>query len=133
MTSTPAALTPADAALIARWLHGRSPQTQRSYRADALAALAHAGTDLAGLCLDDWQASTDHLQARGLSAASIARRCAAIRSLLRFGVETGALPADVGRALRALVLLLYSGALRIGEAVGLRWKEISSGVTAGAS
>ena len=155
MTTPPAPLTPADAALIARWLHGRSPQTQRSYRADALAALAHAGTDLAGLTLDHLQAYTDHLAARGLSTASIARRCAAIRSLLRFGAETAALPADGGRALRApavksrlaarildeesvrrllaaadsprdraLVQLLYSGALRIGEAVELRWKDL---------
>ena len=107
--STPAPalapFTPADEALISRWLFGRSRHTQQAYRADVAVVLAIAGKPLAELTLDDLQAVSTRLQhpqagTRDLAPATVARRLTGIKSLLKFAHETGALQQDVGRALR---------------------------------
>ncbi len=90
----------ADQALIDRWLHGRSAHTRRAYAGDVAAVLAIAGKPLAELQLADLQAVADRLLADGLARTTVARRLAAVKSLLKFAHQTGELAGDVGRALR---------------------------------
>jgi integrase/recombinase XerD len=91
-----------DAQLLALWLFGRSPHTQRAYRREAARFLAHAGKPLHGVTLGDVQAFATALaaEAAALTPASQARALAAVKSLLAFGHRLGYLPFDVGGAVR---------------------------------
>jgi integrase/recombinase XerD len=91
-----------DAQLLALWLFGRSPHTQRAYRREAARFLAHAGRPLRGVTLGDVQAFATALAAEelALTPASQARALAAVKSLLAFGHRLGYLPFDVGGAVR---------------------------------
>ncbi len=113
-----------DAELIGLWLHGRSPHTQRAYRADVRRFLCFAGKGLHQATLADLQAFADALArevaapAEGtlvgppsvsdpetaprppLCAASRARILSSVKSVLAFGHRLGLLPVDVGAALR---------------------------------
>jgi integrase/recombinase XerD len=103
----------ADARLIALWLHGRSPHTQRAYRTDALRFLVWVGLPLAAVTLGDVQAFADHVRLAPiwsqdesdtdpdtLAPASQARILSSVKSLLAFGHRIGILPVDVGAPLR---------------------------------
>jgi integrase/recombinase XerD len=94
-----------DAQLLALWLFGRSPHTQRAYRREATRFLAHptlAGKPLGQVTLGDVQAFATALgdPAAPLGLPSQARALAAIKSLLAFGHRLGYLSFDVGGALR---------------------------------
>src|SRR5579872_366866 len=90
--------TCSDDQLLEIWLHGRSPHTQRAYRADVERFRVRAGKPLPLVTLADLQSFADFLGS--LSPASRGRTLSAIKSLLSFGHRIGYLPFDVGRALR---------------------------------
>jgi integrase/recombinase XerD len=97
------------AQLVALWLHGKTPLTQRAYEYDVrclIAFLNHQSPeqvrlsdgDLRRVTLNDVQAFDDFLLEKGLSDTSRARRLAAIKSLLSFGQKIGYLDFNVGSA-----------------------------------
>ena len=141
--------------LIALWLHGRSPHTQRAYRADVYRFRAQVSKPLGRVTLDDLQAFADSLV--GLQPSSRYRCLSSVKSLLAFGHRIGYLPFDVGRVLRlpavrnnlaerilpeadlhrvvslepeernrVLLLLLYASGVRRGELAGLRWCNLQA-------
>jgi integrase/recombinase XerD len=144
-----------DDQLIAIWLHGRSPHTQRAYAADVARLRSRAAKPLPAVTLPDLQDYADSLA--GLSPASRYRALSAVKSLLAFGHRLGYLPFDVGRALRlpavrgrlaerilpeagihrmlsmepgernrAILMLLYASGVRVGELCGLCWRDVQS-------
>src|SRR5215510_531187 len=144
-----------DAQVIALWIHGRSPHTQRAYRANAERFLALTGKPIAHISLSDIQAFADALI--GLAQSSRAQALAAIKSLLAFAHKIGYIPVNVGAALqlpktkntlaerilqesevhsmialepsqrnRLILKTLYFGAFRVSELCGLRWRDLRS-------
>ncbi len=142
-----------DEQLIALWLHGRSPHTQRAYRADVQRFLLYRGHSLPAVTLGDLQDFADSLA--DLKPASRGRILAAVKSLLAFGHRLGYLPFDVGRALklpprreglaarileetdvhtmlaretsprnRVLLRLLYASGVRVSELCSLTWRDV---------
>lgn len=87
-----------DDQLLQIWLHGRSPHTQRAYRADVERFRSAASKPLQLITLLDLQQFADSLHE--LAPASRYRTLSAVKSLLAFGHRTGYLQFDVGRALR---------------------------------
>jgi integrase/recombinase XerD len=142
-----------DQELIEVWLHGRSPHTQRAYRADIERFRSSLGKPLFYATLLDLQHFADSLT--DLAPASRYRMLSAVKSLLAFGHRMGYLPLDVGRALRlpgvrnrlnerilseadlhrilnlepnprnrAVLTLLYASGVRVGELCGLSWRDL---------
>lgn len=89
-----------DQHLIDLWLHGRSPHTQRAYRADAERFLEFSGKSLEQVTLGCLQSFADSLPAAALSPATRHRMLSAVKSLISFGHRIGYLPFDVARPLR---------------------------------
>jgi len=149
-----------DARLVALWLHGRSPATQRAYAADLAAFRAVVPCPLRQVTLGDLQAYQDSFAS--LAPTTQARRLSAVKSLLSFGQRTGFLPVNVGAGIRlpkakqtlserildvdavlhllalernarnkALLKLLYLGGLRISELCGLRGRDLAARDDAG--
>src|SRR5688572_8487494 len=87
-----------DAQLIAIWLYGRSPHTQRAYEADVKRFQQTIGKSFGNITLPDLQTFAESLA--GLAPASRYRTLSAVKSLLAFGHRIGYLRFDVGRALR---------------------------------
>ena len=147
------ALPPADERLVAFWLFGKAPRTQRLYRATIGRFTAFTAKPLASLTLDDLQAFATSLG--GLAATTRTVMLATVKSLLTFGNRIGILPLNVGAALRikappddlneriltepeihrllaaltdprdrTLLRLAYAAALRVSELVGLRWRNL---------
>jgi integrase/recombinase XerD len=144
-----------DAQVIALWTHGRSPHTQRAYRANAERLLALTGKPIAYISLSDIQAFADSLSC--LAQSSRAQALAAIKSLLAFAHKIGYIPFNVGAALqlpkakntlaerilhepevhrmidlersqrnRLILKTLYYGGLRVSELCGVRWRDLRS-------
>ena len=144
-----------DAQVIALWIHGRSPHTQRAYRANAERLLALTGKPIAHISLSDIQAFADSLSC--LARSSRAQALAAIKSLLAFANKIGYVPFNVGAAVqlpkarntlaerilhesevhrmidlepsqrnRLILKTLYYGGLRVSELCGLRWRDLRS-------
>jgi len=142
-----------DERLVELWLHGRSPHTQRAYRADADRFLTFVARPLHLVGLGDVQAFADALV--DLAPSSRARTLAAVKSLLAFGQRVGYLPLNVGAAVKlpprkdtlaerylteadvqrmlvlepkrrnqALLRLLYGAGLRVAELAGLCWRDL---------
>lgn len=142
-----------DAEVVALWLHGRSPHTQRAYTHDVARFQAHVARPLAQVTLRDLQAFSDSLA--GLADGSRARCLAAAKSLLTFAQKIGYIPFNVGAALElpsskdtlaerilpeadvlamirattkprdhALLRLLYVAGVRVSEVCGLSWRDV---------
>jgi site-specific recombinase XerD len=132
--------------------HGRSPHTQRAYRADSERFRAFVAESLAMITLGDLQAFADSLAGK---PSSRSRTLAAVKSLLAFGQRTGylalnvcdapKLPAgkntlaeriltetDVHRLLalepdrrnQLLLRLLYIAGVRVSDIAALTWRDL---------
>ncbi len=142
-----------DDQLLEIWLHGRSPHTQRAYRADIERFRSGTGQLFRQITFSGLQQFADSLG--DLAPASRYRTLSAIKSLWAFGRRIGYLPFDVGRALRlpavrnrlaerilpetdlhrilsleancrnrAILMLLYASGVRVSELCGLRWRDM---------
>jgi integrase/recombinase XerD len=149
-----------DLAVINMWLHGRSPNTQKTYAQAVRRFLAWADKPIVEVTLPEVQAFADSLHT--LAPASQAMMLNAIRSLFKFSKEIGYLRVDVTRPLktpkfehrvaerilsvdevrdmiqlepnhrdRVILMLLYFGGLRIGELSGLKWRNLQPTKTGG--
>lgn len=143
-----------DATLIGLWLNGRPRHTTRAYETDVRAFLAHVGKPLRAVTVGDVQgfgASLNGLApaSRARKIATVKSLIAFAHRLGYLPFDVGApvlLPpiegklaerileeAAVHRLLaleenprdHALLRLLYLAALRISEACGLRWRDLS--------
>src|SRR5438874_25223 len=94
----PARQADSDGQIIALWLHGRSPATQRAYGADVARFGAFLGKPLHGVTLQDLQRFADSISV--LSVASQARVLSAVKSLFRFAHGLGFLPFDTAKPVR---------------------------------
>lgn len=149
----PAVRAASDEQLLAIWLHGRSPHTQRAYRADIERFRSGTGKPFPQTTLADLQQFAESLG--GLAPASRYRTLSAVKSLLAFGHRTGYLAFDVGRVLRlpavrdrlaerilpeadlhrilslesnprnrAILTLLYASGARVSELCDLSWRDL---------
>jgi len=157
-TSQPADVMPQQAAsdqqLIALWLHGKRPHTQRAYGADVQSLLTFVhGKPLAAVTLAELQDFADSLSE--LSANSRKRTLSSVKSLFAFGQRIGYLRFNVGAALKTpkakntlaerilteaevhamialtanrrdqvLLRLLYASAGRVSEICALCWRDV---------
>src|SRR2546425_7112339 len=76
-----------DEQLLKLWLHGRSPNTQRAYRADVARFVTLVAKPLRYVTLADLQEFADSLQK--LAPASQCRVLSSVKSLLSFGHRIG--------------------------------------------
>ncbi|OKH12308.1 tyrosine-type recombinase/integrase [[Limnothrix rosea] IAM M-220] len=83
--------------MIGLWLHGKSANTQKSYRRDIYEFLTFAGgVELPKVTLNNLQGFEVTLGELGKSPNTIARKLAAVKSLLTFCHKVGFVPFNVG-------------------------------------
>jgi integrase/recombinase XerD len=142
-----------DDALVAMWLHGKSPRTIRAYSRTIAALRAFTGKRFAAIGLRDLQ---DFVATLGGKTTSIATSIATLKSFFSFANKLGALPFNVAGMLKLqaaretlpdrimteedveamldaargrdaiFVRFLYASALRVSEAVSLRWSDFAA-------
>lgn len=144
-----------DAQLIGMWLSGRSAKTIRAYESDARAFLSHCGKSIRAVTVRDIQAfaaanekQASATQARKLSSVKSLLSFAHRVGFVAFNVGAVVkLPpikntlaeritdeAAVQRLLAltcegrngAILKTIYGGGLRISEACGLKWRDLSA-------
>ena len=154
VTTQPQAIAPqadTDNGLIALWLHGKSPHSQRAYLADVERFLAHVDKPLQSVTLADLQSFVDTLDG---SDNTRKRVVSSVKSLYTFGQKLGYLQFNVAAALKAptpkntlaerilsesevltmialtskerdkvLLRLLYASAGRVSEICTLTWRD----------
>jgi integrase/recombinase XerD len=149
-----------DAEVVALWLHGRSPHTQRGYRSAVERFALFVGKPLHAVTVRDLQAFADSL--RDLSPSSQKTIIAAVRSLFSYahrrvgylGYNVGApieppkvketvagrilSESEVHRMLAhaegrdaVLLRLLYSAGVRVSEVCGVSWCDVAARGDAG--
>ncbi len=142
-----------DGQLLALWLHGKRPHTQRAYAADVERLLETVGKPLQAITLADLQAFADSLAE--LQPNSRKRMLSSIKSLFTFGHKVGYLRFNVAAALRVpsskntlaerilsegevhamlaltqnsrdrlLLRLLYAAGARVAEICALTWADV---------
>lgn len=90
-----------DAQLLDLWLHGKSANTQRTYRREAIWFLTFVEKSIFQVNLGDVQAFATYLEkSSGLASSSVTRTLSAVKSLLSFGNKLGVLTANVGAAVK---------------------------------
>jgi site-specific recombinase XerD len=94
-----AALAPSDKVLIRAWTHNRPRETAIAYARDASQFLGWIRKPLAEVTLADLMAWDGTLAAK--APATRARKLAALRSLIRYAKDMGAVEGDPVRGLRA--------------------------------
>ena len=96
-TVQPMAKATANSDLITLWLHDKSANSRRGYQRDVMQFLTMIGDPpLSQLTLNDLQAFSNALGARGYAVSTVSRKLAAVKSLLTFGYRVGVLRANVG-------------------------------------
>jgi integrase/recombinase XerD len=149
-----------DLAVIHMWLHGRSPNTQKTYGRAVKRLLAWSDKSMRDITLPEIQAFADSLHT--LAPASQSMILNAIRSLFKFAKEIGYIHVNVARPLktprfehrvaerilsvdevrrmidlepnhrnRVILMLLYYGGLRLSELTGLKWRNVQPTKTGG--
>ncbi|WP_040508326.1 tyrosine-type recombinase/integrase [Gluconobacter morbifer] len=142
-----------DDRLMKMWLHNRSENTARAYRADVESFRAWSAKPFLEVTLEDLQEWYDSLEG---ADATRRRKLASVKSALSFGVRVGFLSVDVGAAIRiekerdrlserilseedvrkmidqeecprrrAALKVLYFLGLRISELCGLTWRDMT--------
>jgi len=87
-----------DLRLVELWLDGKSQNTRTNYLRDLRLVFDFTGASIRSLTLDDLVSFKQHLESR-YTRATVARRLAAIKSLLAFAQRTGYHTLNVGAAL----------------------------------
>jgi integrase/recombinase XerD len=99
VSSTVSAMATAttNSALITLWLHDKSPNSRRGYQRDVMQFLTMiSDLPLSEVTLNDLQAFSNALGAKGYAVSTISRKLAAVKSLLTFGYRVGILSVNVG-------------------------------------
>lgn len=87
-----------DQQLIDLWLHGKSRNTQQAYRRDIDYFLAFIdGKPLQTVTLNDVQSYDIALRQQGYAEGTVKRRLNAVKSLLKYGHELGALAVNAAK------------------------------------
>lgn len=141
-----------DQQLIALWLHGKSPHSQRAYAADVERFMTYVDKPLQTVTLGDLQSFVDSLAGKDNSRKRIV---SSVKSLFTFGQKLGYLQFNVAAALKApkpkntlaeriltesevltmialttkqrdkvLLRLLYASAGRVSEICALCWRDV---------
>lgn len=147
-------LSQPDIPLVKTWLHNRSGNTVRAYRADVVEFAQFVAKPLADVTVADLQAWHDSMSEA--ADATRRRKLCAVKSVLTYGFKVGLLPHDAGMAFRlergrdslneriltrqqvvamiaatknprshALLALLYGTGLRLSEACSLKWRDMT--------
>lgn len=102
-----------DQQLIDLWLHGKSANTQQAYRRDIAYLLAFlGGKSLQTVTLNDVQAFDAALRQQGYSESTVKRRMNAVKSLLKYGHDLGALAVNAAKPFK-----VRKGADRLSERI----------------
>jgi len=87
--------------LITLWLHDKSPNSRRGYYLDIIQFTKLIGDiPLNQITLNDLQAFSNALGAKGYAVATISRKLAAVKSLLTFSYRVRVIPNNVGSLIR---------------------------------
>ncbi len=96
-TAQPMAKVTVNGDLIRLWLHDKSANSRRGYQRDVMQFLTVIGDlSLSEVTLNELQAFSNALGAKGYAVSTVSRKLAAVKSLLTFGYRVGILKVNVG-------------------------------------